>query len=466
VAGAPAGAGGVTAPDTAPARERTGWAFYDWASQVFQTSVVTVFLSLYLTGVAEADARASGQACPGETALVDCDVSLLGVPVAAGSVYGYLVAISTLLQVLVLPIAGAVADRTQDKRRMLGAFAFTGAAATAALALMAGTNWQLGFVLFLVANTAYGASIVVYYAFLPELAGPDGRDALSARGWAYGYLGGGLALLLHLAIYLGRDALGLSESAAVRICFLVAGLWWAGFTLLPLRRLRHHMPRQGEEHGGAVLAAGFRQLAGTLREARRFPLTLAFLGAYLLFADGISTVAQIAGLYGERELQLPRELLIATILVVQFTAYGGAVLHGLCAARFGAKRTVLGSLVVWTVLVGCAYLLPTGGAVGFLLVAAGIGVVLGGTLALTRSLFSQLIPAGREAEYFALYEVGERGTSWLGPLLFAVVADATGSFRPAIVSLVVFFVLGGVALAAVPVRRAIRSVGNAEPARV
>ncbi len=405
-------------PDVLPdaARERTGWVFYDWANQVFQTSVITVFLSLYLTGVAEADAKASGQSCADPNALVDCDVSLFGFDVAAGSVFSYLISLATVLQVLVLPITGAIADRTQNKRRMLGLFAFIGAAATAALGLMAGTNWQLGFGLFLIANTAYGASIVVYYAFLPELADADGRDALSARGWAFGYLGGGVALLLHLGLYLGRDALGLGEGDAVRICFLTAGLWWAGFTLIPLRRLRRHQAPQGSERGVAVFTAGFRQLAGTLRDARRFPLTLAFLGSYLIFADGINTVAQIAGLYGERELLLPREVLIATILLVQFVAFGGAVLHGRLAARFGAKRTILGSLVAWTAIIGFAYFVTAGQELQFFAVAFGIGLVLGGTLALTRSLFSQLVPAGKEAEYFALYEIGEKGTSWLGPL--------------------------------------------------
>jgi MFS transporter, UMF1 family len=440
-------------------RERTGWVFYDWANQVFQTSVITVFLSLYLTGIAEADARASGQPCSDPNALVQCDVSLVGVPVAAGSVFGYLISLATVLQVLVLPVVGAIADRTGAKRRMLGLFAFVGSAATAALALMAGTNWQVGFALFLVANTAYGASIVVYYAFLPELAGPDERDALSARGWAFGYLGGGLALLLHLGIFLGHDALGLSAGDAVRVCFLIAGVWWAAFTLLPLRRLR------GRPGTGTAIG-GFRQLAGTLREGRRYPLTLAFLAAYLVFADGINTVAQIAGLYGERELLLPREVLIGTILLVQFVAYGGAVGHGRLAARFGARSTVLGSLVAWTAIVTSAYFVTAGNTAGFLAVAVGIGLVLGGTLALTRSLFSQLIPAGKEAEYFALYEIGEKGTSWLGPLLFAAVAGATGSFRPAIISLIAFFLVGGVALAFVPLRRAIAAAGNAEPARV
>jgi len=211
---------------------------------------------------------------------------------------------------------------------------------------------------------------------------------------------------------------------------------------------------------------GFRQLASTLREARRFPLTLAFLAAYLVFADGINTVAQIAGLYGERELLLPREVLIATILLVQFVAYGGAVLHGRLAVRYGARRTILGSLVAWTVITTLAYFVTAGSTVQFIAVAIGIGLVLGGTLALTRSLYSQLIPPGREAEYFALYEVGEEGTSWLGPLVFSAVAGATGSFRPAIISLIAFFLIGGVGMAFVPLRRAIRAAGNDEPALV
>lgn len=152
-----------------------------------------------------------------------------------------------------------------------------------------------------------------------------------------------------------------------------------------------------------------------------------------------------------------------TILIVQFVAFAGAVLHGRIAARFGAKRTILGSLVGWTVVVTGAYFVTAGQQLQFYAVAFGIGLVLGGTLALTRSLFSQMVPPGREAEYFALYEIGEKGTSWLGPLVFAAVADATGSFRPAIISLIVFFVVGGVALALVPVRRAIREAGNDEP---
>jgi len=446
------------------AREQRGWMYYDWANSVFQTSVITVFLSLYLTGVARADAEASGQRC--ETALVDCDVSFLGLQIPAGSVFPYLLSIATVVQLLVLPIAGAIADRTQNKRKMLGWFAMIGAAATALLALVAGTNWQLAVWLFLIANVGYGASIVVYYAFLPEIVGPDERDRLSTRGWAFGYLGGGVALAVHLAIYLGRDQLGLTESEAVRVCFLTAGIWWAAFTLIPLRRLKRHQAPQGDERGAAVLIGGFRQLGHTLRDARNYPLTLAFLGAYLIFTDGISTVAQIAGLYGEQELKLSRDVLITTILIVQFVAFGGGHLHGALARRLGAKRTILVSLVLWVLVVTAAYFVQAGDQLQFYGVAFGIGLVLGGTNALARSLFSQMIPPGKEAEYYSLYELGERGTSWLGPLLFGAVAATTGSYRPAIISLIVFFVLGFILVALVPARRAIAAVGNPEPTLV
>jgi UMF1 family MFS transporter len=446
------------------AREQRGWIYYDWANSVFQTSVITVFLSLYLTGVAKADAEANGRRC--ETALVDCDVSFLGLQIPAGSVFPYLISIATVVQVLVLPIAGAIADRTQNKRRMLGWFAMIGSVATALLALVVGTNWQLAVWLFIVANVCYGASVVVYYAFLPEIAGPDERDRLSSRGWAFGYLGGGVALAIHLAIYLGRDKLGLTEAEAVRVCFLTAGIWWAAFTLIPLRTLQRHQAAQGNERGAAILIGGFRQLLRTLRDARNYPLTLAFLGAYLIFTDGISTVAQIAGLYGEQELHLSRDVLITTILIVQFVAFGGGHLHGALARRVGAKRTILVSLVIWVAVVTAAYFVQAGDQLQFYALALGIGLVLGGTNALARSLFSQMIPTGKEAEYYSLYELTERGTSWLGPLLFGAVAAATGSYRPAIISLIVFFVVGFILVALVPARRAIAAVGNPEPTLV
>jgi UMF1 family MFS transporter len=192
-------------------------------------------------------------------------------------------------------------------------------------------------------------------------------------------------------------------------------------------------------------------------------LTLMFLVAYLIYNDGIQTVITLAGVYADKQLGLSQSVRVETILLVQFLAFAGAWATGRLAVRLGAKRTVLGSLVVWVVALGLAYLLPAGRAVPFVLLGCLIGIVLGGSQALSRSLFSQLIPPGQEAEYFSLYEISSDGTSWLGPLLFGLAYQLTHTYRVAIVSLLVFFVVGFLGLLAVPMRRAIAAAGNPEP---
>ncbi|MGZ4469588.1 MAG: MFS transporter, partial [Nocardioidaceae bacterium] len=222
-------------------------------------------------------------------------------------------------------------------------------------------------------------------------------------------------------------------------------------------------PRPGEGVQGPVLTAGFRQLLRTLREARVYPQTLAFLLAYLVFNDGIQSVIGLASVYGVEELDLEQSTLISAILLVQFVAFLGALLLGRLALRFGAKRVILASLVLWAGTVGVAYFVQARQAAQFFALAALIGLVLGGSQALSRSLFSQMIPAGKEAEYFGLYEISERGTSWLGAFTFGLVFQLTGSYRDAIFSLVAFFVVGFLLLARVDVRRAVRDAGNEQP---
>jgi UMF1 family MFS transporter len=456
-------------------REQRGWVWYDWANSVFPTSVTTVFGSLYLTSVAAnaaiADtARNGANPCPADAAgktdkLTSCDISLFGWDFAAGSLWGYLLSFATVIQVLIVPLMGAIADRTSNKKPMLAFFAFGGSAATIAMALVGGSNWQLGVLLFILGNIGYGTSVVIYYSYIPEIATADERDGLSTKGWAFGYLGGGTALAMQLAIYLFRDSLGITEGNAAQIAFLLSGIWWALFTLIPLRRLPGPNPAKViTPVEGSTITAGFRELGNTVRHARGFPLTLAFLGTYLIYTDGISTVANVSAQYGSEELKLSTDILITTILIVQFVAFIGGILHGIVARHIGAKKTIMISLVVWVLVVGGAYFVQAGQAVQFYAVAGGIGLVLGGTNALSRSLFSQMIPAGKEAQYFAVYEIGERATSWLGPLLFAFMAGSTGSYRYAIISLVIFFFIGLVLMHFVPVRRAIAAAGNPEPA--
>jgi UMF1 family MFS transporter len=435
-------------------REQRSWYFYDWADSAFPTTVVTVFLGPYLSTVAGAAADAHGYVHP------------LGLDIRAKAVFPFAVAISVVVQVLALPLAGALTDHTGRRRELLGLFAYVGAFATIGLYMVSGGRYLLGAVLFLVANLAFGASEVVYNAFLPDIAAPDERDAVSSRGWGIGYLGGGLLLALDLVLYLLHDDFGLSKSTAVRLSLASAGVWWAGFTLIPLRVLRNpHGTRPGER-AWTVVRAGFTQLGGTLRDLRNRPVTLLFLLAFLVYNDGVQTVITLSATYATQELGLGQSTVISAVLIVQFVAFGGALLLGRLAARLGSKRVVLVSLVAWTLVVLATYTLQRGSAVEFFVLAAVIGTVMGGTQALSRSLFSHLIPAGRQAEYFGFYEISDKGTSWLGPLVFALALQWTDSYRSAIASLIVFFIVGFVLLAAVDLPRGIREAGNTAPERV
>ena len=448
-------------------REQRSWYWYDWANSAYVTTTATVLLAPYLTSVAE---RAACGFVGAEDRPCREDLAVLGLQLSPGSIVFYAITATTLISALVLPVVGAIADRSPAQRKLMARLAWTGAAAATAMGLVAGTNWQLGVALLFVANLSLGGSLVVYDAILCRIATPDERDRVSSRGWALGYLGGGLLLALNLALVTFADPLGLSTSTAVRISLVLAGLWWAAFTLVPYRGLRDRVPiptdGEAELSSSGLLRRSFGQLWATLRSTRQYPQTLLFLVAYLFYNDGIQTVIASASVYGEKELGLETSFLILSILIVQFVAFAGALLFGRVAATWGSKRTIIAGLTVWCLVVFAGYFLPAGAPGAFLGLATGIGLVLGGTQALSRSFYSQLVPTGREAEYFSLYQACERGTSWLGTLLFGVIYQLTDSYRPAILALLVFFLLGLALLVPLDARRAIREAGNEPPAVV
>lgn len=432
-------------------REQTGWYFYDWANSAFSTTVVAVFLGPYLTSIARAAADAEGFVHP------------LGIAIRADAFFPFVVSLSVLLQVLILPVIGAIADFTHLKKRILGIFAYIGALATLAMYFLQGSNYLLGGGLFVVANLSFGAAMVCYNAFLPDIAEPDERDRVSSIGWAAGYLGGGLLLLANLVFFTLREQFGLSTDFAIRISLASAGLWWAIFTVIPLLALQNRQSRRRLPSGERYLTIGFKQLGHTLRRLPRYPQTLLFLIAYLLYNDGIQTVISLSSQFGSEELGMTAAELPQLFLMVQFVAFFGALAFGRLAQRIGAKRSIIISLVIWSGVVLFAYspLLQTGRQ--FFVVGAVIALVLGGSQALSRSLFSLMIPKGQETEYFSLYEISERGTSWMGPLLFGLAIQFTGSYRLAVLSVGVFFIAGLILLPLVNVRKAIAEAGNEAP---
>jgi MFS transporter, UMF1 family len=318
--------------------------------------------------------------------------------------------------------------------------------------LVTGSNWQLGAGLLLLATLFLGASLVVYDALLVDLAGPDDRDRVSSRGWALGYLGGGILLALNFGLL---TVMSDDTELAVRFSLLSAGLWWAVFTIIPVRGIRARPPVNPVAEPGGLVQASFGQLWRTLKDLRRYPVTLTFLVAYLFYNDGIQTVIYAASVYGEKQLGFEKSTVLLAFLVVQFVGILGALWFGRVARGRGAYHVILGGLFVWLLVVVAGWLTPDENLPLFLLLAVAIGIVLGGTQALSRSFYSQLIPRGREAEYFSLYQACERGTSWVGTLIFGLVHQWTDSYRPAL--------LGIVFLLRVDPRRGIQEAGNPLP---
>jgi UMF1 family MFS transporter len=481
-------------------REIFGWTMYDWANSAFSTTVVTVFLGPYLTAISKAATQNTGGL-----------LYLGNVPIRFDSFFTYAVSASVLLQVTFLPVLGALADYSHLRKQLLMFFAVLGSAATIGMLFIGPTGYWLGAGLFILANVAFGASIVFYNSYLPSIASPERRDHVSASGFAMGYLGGGLLLLLNLALFLTSSKLGLTSAQVARISLASAGVWWLGFSFITFRSLRARHAVRPLPAGETYFTIGFRQLATLLnariwvvtvlmllpllvpvlillqvpvqlallpaagpivvmvlfivRKSRELPEAMKYLTAYLLYNDGIQTVIVIAAIFASQELGMSSTMLILVILMIQFVAFGGAFAFSYLARAVGARNAILVSLVVWAAVVIFAYagMKSTALVLGmeerqleFWLLSFVVALVLGGSQALSRSLFAQMIPKDQEAEFFSFYEISERGTSWLGTFLFGVVNQQFGSLRAGILSLIFFFVVGLALLPLVNVAKAMR----------
>ena len=441
-------------PDKNNAREIFGWKMYDWANSAFYTTVVGALFSPYITRLA--------QTAVGENGVV-LHLGPLG-SVTAKSLPTLCVSISVGAQVFLLPILGALGDYSDLKKRLMALFCYVAVIANCLMFFIQGSLYLWGGLLFIVANVCFGASNVFYNAFLPEIVTEDQSDKVSSRGYAYGYFGGALLLTLNLLLVLGAERIGISQGLAVRLSLLSSGIWWGGFAVITFLNLRSRPKKKSLPAGKGYIAAGFIEIFDTLKELKRLPLTLKYLLSYLVYNDGIQTVIFAASAFLEQEL-FPEGnpiFLLEIFLMVQFVAVIGALLFERLAYLIKTKNAILVSLFIWAGIVIYAYRFLHTVPEAWVL-AALIAIVLGGSQALSRSLFSRLIPDGREAAFFGLYEVSERGTSWMGPLLFSIVIARTGSYRQALLSLIVFFVVGLIGLWFTDTDRGVHEAGNLVP---
>jgi UMF1 family MFS transporter len=442
-------------------REVFGWKMFDWANSAFSTTIVGALYGPYLTEITQ---RAVGE---------NGNLLSLGPmgAITAKSFFPTCVSAAVFLQIFLLPILGSVADYSNLKKKMMALFCYIAVAATCLMFFVTGGLYWLGGLLFIIANLGFGAAVVFYNGFLNDITTEDQRDKVSSRGFAYGYLGGGLLLALNFLLVKSAPRLGMDTLMAVRISLFSAGVWWGGFALITFATLKTRAVERSLPRGKTYLTVGFSELGRTFRELARLRHTLKYLIGYLFFNDGIQTVISMASVFMAQELFIARGLktdqsfLLAIFLMVQFVAIFGALLFERLAYAIKTKNAILVSLVLWAgvVIYGYGFLRTTTEA---WIMGAVIAIVLGGSQALSRSLFSRMIPAGREASFFGIYEVSERGTSWMGPLVFGVVVAATNSYRQAMLSLIVFFVVGTIILYLTDTDKAIHEAGNLLPEEV
>ena len=407
-----------------------GWCMYDWANSAYITTAAVALLPNYFA-----------QAVVGEAG-----VDIFGMNMSATALWGFMLGGAAFLVFLFAPVLGAIADFSSGKRRFLAGFAYMGSLFATMLYFCKSGDVGLTIALFMGTQVCFVAGNVFYDAFLPQIASEDKLDSVSAKGYAFGYVGGSL----QFAIALGLVAMQKTpedQAMAARIGMAMTGIWWAGWTLLTMKYLKevkipYELPEAYRDRPKilAYLALGISRTVATAKRVGRFKHLTLFLVAYMIYNDGIHTVTSMATIYGTEELRLSTTALMVTLLLVQVVAIGGALVFSRIANRIGAKRAVMCALVLWSGVVTYGYFIHT--ATEFFVLGIIVGVVLGGTQALSRSFYGAMIPEQASAEFYGFYSVFSKFSSIWGPVTFGFIKQITGSARLAIISLMIFFIVG------------------------
>ncbi len=408
------------------------WCFYDWANSTFATSILAVLFPVYFAKVIM---PSNG---------MTLNLGFLRWHTQASSLWGYTISTSLFFVAVVAPWIGRWADMHGKRKTLFLGLAFCGAATTMFLAFTGpGTVWRALFFLS-GAYACFSASEIFYNAFLPHIATPSQQDWLSGLGYAFGYVGGGLLLAVHLVWLHQPGWIGLETTdQVVRFAFVTVGLWWAAFTL----PCSFWLPAEGVRSSETMSLPNISTAVALWKDLWAHRPVAAMVMDYFFYNNGIQTVITMASVYGATELGLSTASLTGAFLMTQWIAFPGATLLASAAEKFGTRRVLLISLAVWCGVVLFAYAMRS--AMHFWILAAVVGFILGGSQSLSRSLFSRLIPKEKSAEFFGFFAIGGKFSAILGPLVFGVLRDLFGTPRPAILALLVFFVVGAAVLTTV-----------------
>ncbi|MFD2042794.1 MFS transporter [Ornithinibacillus salinisoli] len=412
-------------------KAQLSWALYDFGNSAFATTILAAILPIYYSSVA-----AKG-----------LDEGL------ATSYWGYSNSIAVFIVAILAPILGAISDYSAAKKKFLRFFAFMGIIASILLAFVGEGQYIFASILFIVGSIGFSGANIFYDAFLPEVADEKDMDKVSSTGFAYGYIGGGLLLLINVLMILNPSWFGLpNTTVASQVSFVTVGIWWFVFSI-PLFKNIKDEKRMHVKRDKSYIRIGFSRVSNTFREIRQYKQLLIFLLAFWMYNDGISTIIRMATIYGS-EIGIDQNSLIIALLITQFVGIPCTFFFGWLATKITAKKALIASLIVYLGIVILGYFMSS--ALHFYLLAICVGLVQGGAQSLSRSIFGKMVPAGKQGEFFGFYGISSKFAAIFGPFIFGLVGQLTGNSRLGILSLVFFFIVGIILISLVNVDKGIK----------
>ncbi|HJU46372.1 MAG TPA: MFS transporter [Chitinophagaceae bacterium] len=421
---------------TAPKKVINAWAMYDWANSAYNLVITSTIFPAYFEAV-------TGD---GNENTID-HVRFLGRNFVNTSLYNYGLSFAFLIVALISPLLSSIADTRGNKKSFMAFFLTMGSIACCCLYFFDSSNLNTGMACLVIACLGYWCSLVFYNSYLPEIAAPGDRDRVSAKGFAYGYIGSVLLQIICFVFVLMHDTFGITAGKGSQISFLLTGLWWFAFALIPLKILpRPLVAVQNSAEG--IISNGYKELQKVWRCLKQMPVLKRFLFSFFFYNMGVQTVMLAAALYGKSELQIPTTNLITSIVLIQLIAIPGAYMISRLSEKTGNMKALMACVVFWILICIAGYLIPARNVVAFYALAVGTGFVMGGIQSLSRSTYSKLMPETKDTtSFFSFFDVTEKIAIVIGMLSFGYINELTGSQRNSVLALMIFFIIGLVGLA-------------------